>query len=167
MNNKQHNRYLGISFLVYGGLQAFFALAMCVFFLLMFPPFHGGPGTPGPPPAFFLVFISFMTLLQLIFTAPPVVAGYALLKQKRWARIAGIIGGVTAAMSVPFGTAVCVYAMWFLFGDGGKELYPSDTQKYSGPVQSSLGPAAAPKWYTEAGTREREYVPPAGPPDWR
>src|SRR6266850_4741718 len=126
MNNKQHNRYLGISFLVYGGLQAFFALAMCAVFLLTFP-----SGMPGTPPAFFLIFISFMALMQLIFTAPPVIAGYALLKQKRWARIAGIIGGVTAAMSVPFGTAVCVYAMWFLFGDGGKELYPSDTQEYA------------------------------------
>src|SRR5206468_2865291 len=120
MNNKQHNHYLGISFLVYGGLQAFFALVMCGFILLMFPPLPGRPGMPGPPPAFFLILISFIALVQLVFTTPPVVAGYALLKQKRWARIAGIIGGVTASMSFPFGTAVCVYAMWFLFGEGGK-----------------------------------------------
>ena len=39
------------------------------------------------------------------------------------ARLAGIVGGVVSAASFPIGTAACVYAMWFFFGENWKSVY--------------------------------------------
>jgi hypothetical protein len=38
--------------------------------------------------------------------------------------MASIIAGVIAAMSVPIGTAACVYSLWFFLGDNWKSIYP-------------------------------------------
>ena len=67
--------------------------------------------------------IGILVVFQSVFTGPAVVAAYALLKRKPWARIASIIAGVVSAMSVPFGTAACVYALWFFFSENWKSVY--------------------------------------------
>lgn len=161
MTNQEHNKYLGISFLVHGGIQ----LLLTLFIMAIFGLFLGAePGRGGPPIAFFLIVGAVMFMFQLVFTAPALVAAYALLKRKTWARTAGIVGAVMAGMSFPIGTAVCVYALWFLLGEGGKEIYP----------QTSAGaPAALPHrgeyipWEEQARRAEREKAPPPTPPDWR
>jgi len=91
---------------------------------------------------------------------PNIIAGYGLLKQKPWARIAAIIGAVTAAMSFPIGTAVCAYTFWFLFSEPGKSLY--DRPRYALPPASASWPINTPQ-----PEREKQYVPPTTPPDWR
>ena len=92
-----------------------------------------------------------------LMTLPSLVAGYGLLKRKPWARTAAIIGGVTAAMSFPIGTAVCAYTFWFLFSEPGKLLY--DKQQYTLPLPGGL-PVSAQQ-------RRDQYLPPPTPPDWR
>lgn len=154
---EQHNKYLAWSQLAHGGLFFLFLLAMLGMMSVMF---LSVPGPQGPPPAvlgFMWVFFAGFYGLMLL---PQVVAGYALLKQKPWARTAAIIGAVTAAMSFPIGTAVCVYTFWFLFSEPGKALY--DRPRFALPPQSTAWPINPVQH-----EREKQYTPPSSPPDWR
>ena len=124
MTDEQHNKFIGIAFLVHGGFQMLILLLLMAMFsfIFSFPP--NRPGDPGPPIAFFGVFFAVMFVFQLVFTTPSFVAAYALFKRKSWARIAAIIAGVLSSMHVPIGTAACVYALWFFLGENWKSVYP-------------------------------------------
>jgi hypothetical protein len=115
----------------------------------------------GDPPAFFLVLIwGFFTVFYGVMMTPSFVAGYGLLKRKKWAKTASIVAGVFAGMSFPLGTAVCIYTFWFLFSEPGKVLY--DRPAYALPPPP-------PRWglETSSSRRQPQYAPPATPPDWR
>ena len=92
-----------------------------------------------------------------------------MLKRKRWARVMGIIAACFEALSMPFGTALAVYTMWFLFGQGenfhrgGNAFAPQDWR-------GSLPGGSAYDWETQRTSqpsRSRDYAPPPQPPDWR
>ena len=154
MTPEQHNKYLALAHFMYGGIFLFFMIAMMSFFWLMSGEmFKTDPN--GPPPGFFLFIFGFMFFVYGLMIVPSFVAGYALLKRKRWAKIASIIGGVVAGMNFPLGTAVCVYTLWFLFSEPGKLLYDRPAR--------SLPPS--PTWATEAVINRREHQ--YQPPDWR
>lgn len=128
MTTLEHNRMLGICHLVYGGLNILMLLAMLCFFFFFFTVMaHAVPKNGQPPPAFLLpfgtAFMGFIFLISFLFALPPLIAGYALLKRKPWARMASIVAAVLEAMSVPIGTAVCIYSFWFMFSDQGKRFY--------------------------------------------
>ena len=167
MTNEQHNKFLGVAFLVHGGFQ----LLMMLFMALMFGSFIAllpdRPGTQGPPRAFFLVIIGFVVMVQSIFAAPSFVAAYALLKRKSWARLSAIIAAILSAMNVPIGTAVCVYALWFFFGENWKEVY-QPAVALGGDARAQLpGQAAAAGWsVSQSREPSKDYAPPP-PPDWR
>ena len=100
-----------------------------------------------------------LVLVTLLYAVPSFLAGYALLKRKRWAKTMGLIAAIVAGLNFPLGSALCVYTLWFLFGESGRFLYH----------QSGL---RASSWRCLVGQRtsrelEREYVPPSAPPDWR
>jgi hypothetical protein len=155
---EQHNKYLGWAHLAHGGLFLLFVVAMMTMMTVMFATMPGPP--PGPPPAFIGIMWAFMLGFYGLMLIPNLVAGYALLKQKPWARVAAIVGAVTAAMSFPIGTAVCAYTFWFLFSEPGKTLY--DKPRFALPPTST-------QWTTSANYQEQEkqYAPPPTPPDWR
>ncbi|HEY6118317.1 MAG TPA: hypothetical protein VIV66_00075 [Pyrinomonadaceae bacterium] len=159
MTPEQHNKYVGIAHLVYGGFYLLFSSLFMLLFLTMFvssmPNGNEGAGLP-----FIVVFWLFFAFFFLAFTIPSFVAGYGLLRHKRWAKTAAIIGGVLAGMSFPVGTAVCVYTFWFLFSEPGRLLY----DRPAFPL-----PPPPPLWSrTVARSRqEPRYVPPTTPPDWR
>jgi len=116
---------------------------------------------PGGAPFGMIFFLSvFIGLMYGFMTIPSFVAGYALLKRKSWARTAAIVGGVTAAMNFPIGTAVCVYTFWLLFSEPGKTMF--DKTNYQLPAGSQW-------WVNEAKDRQEQsqYSPPSTPPDWR
>jgi len=155
---EQHNKYLGISHLVYGSLFLLLMLGMMVFMSVMFAAMPSGPNGP---PAFFFAFIwLFFGLIYGAMTIPSLIAGYGLLKRKKWAKTAAIIAGVLSGMSFPMGTAVCVYTFWFLFSEPGKILY--DKPAYALPP-------ARQEWTPEGARAQKEtqYVPPPTPPNWR
>ncbi|MDT7540385.1 MAG: hypothetical protein QOE33_289 [Acidobacteriota bacterium] len=162
MTNEQHNKFIGIAFLVHGGFQMLMALLMALMFgsfALMIP---NQPGREGPPRLFFLAIMVFVVVIQSIFATPSFVAGYAVLKRKSWARLSSIIAAVFSAMNVPIGTAVCVYALWFFFGENWKEIY----QTTPGGARAEL-PNDATAWANQPWEARRgERVPPT-PPDWR
>jgi len=172
MTPQDHNKVLGVLHLVYGGAHAFGLLLMSVYLVVIggmmkhLPPPRGGEPFPAD---FFNLFLGIMVAMMAIFTVlfavPPLVAGYGLLKRKRWARKAGIVASVTAALGFPLGTALSVYSFWFLFGQGDA-LYKDGGK---GSVAYLRDASASAAWNVNAKTseREREYVPPTQPPDWR
>jgi hypothetical protein len=168
MTNEQHNKYLGAAFLVHGGFQLLMMLFMVLMFgsIMMLVP--NQPGRAEPPRAFFLVIIGFVAVVQSIFAAPSFVAAYALLKRKSWARLSAIIAAILSAINVPVGTAVCVYALWFFFGENWKEVYQPALSGFGGARTQLPGQPDAAAW-TASQSRERPvgYAPPPPPPDWR
>jgi hypothetical protein len=152
---QEHNKYLALSHIAYGGIMSLMGL-------LMIGMFAGVLGSaPGGPPFGMIAFLSlFICLMYGLMTIPSFIAGYSLLKKKRWARTAAIIGGVTAAMNFPIGTAVCIYTFWLLFSEPGKTMF--DKSNYQLPQGRQW-------WANEAKERQEEvqYSPPSTPPDWR
>ena len=151
MTAEQHNKYLGWSHLIHGGLFLIMVIFMLTMMGVMFSTMPTGP--QGPPPALVPLMMVFMGSLYGLMLVPSLVAGYALLKRKPWARIAAIIGAVTAAMSFPIGSAVCAYTFWFMFSQPGRLLYD----------RASLPLTRTP----ELKDPEPRYIPPPTPPDWR
>lgn len=79
------------------------------------------------------VIFVFAGVLQIALTIPSIVAGFAFLKRRGWAKVAGIAGGIVAAMSFPIGTALAVYTFWFLFSDAWKQVYENATPNMPPP----------------------------------
>lgn len=162
MTNEQHNRYIAYSFFGFAGTQMFWLVLMLAWFTFFLNSIPVKPGEPDPAPIFgiMMVFVSFFFLL---FTVPVIVAGWAMLKKKPWARIAAIIGAIAASMSVPFGTAACVYALWFWMGDNWKEVY-AESGESARPV---LGLESADEFQPADEFRKTEQDWLKEPPDWR
>jgi len=157
MTPEQHNKYVGVAHLVYAGLYLLFTLLFMLFFLAVFV--SSVPNGNDAGLGFFVVFWAFFSIFWLAFIVPSFIAGYGLLKHKKWARTAAIIGGVVSAMSFPIGTAVCVYTFWFLFSEPGRVLY--DRPAY--PL-----PPPPPLWSRDfSESSQQRYIPPSSPPDWR
>jgi hypothetical protein len=167
MTPEEHNKTLGTLHLVYGGFQALVTLMVVGLFLFMAGIVSRAPG--GDPEAgLFITVLSIIVLFSLVFTIPSFVAGYGLRKRKSWAKLWGMIAGVFAGMSFPLGTALCVYSIWFLIGDGGRELYAESSARPARRENLYGAPEPA-GWAAQYASREREYAdaPPRQPPNWR
>lgn len=167
MTDEQHNKYIAYSFLAHGAFQVFMlAFMVAIMMLMMYVPVQ--PGQPEFPTEIYGLFIALMFVFQMAFTFPSFIAAYGLLKRKSWARIASIIAGVVAAMSVPVGTAACVYSMWFFLGDRWKSVYelghidatPENSQLAEG-AESYVQDFKTSQDARDAAFQYRE------PPDWR
>jgi hypothetical protein len=172
MTPQDHNKVIGIMHLIYGGFNALTLLILVPLFIFMGSLLGLDPNVPGEIMAIFGAFGVFFLLLAALFGIPPLVAGYGMLKRKEWARTASIIASVLAAMSFPFGTALCVYSLWFVFGEG-KEFYANS---YAGEGQRGALPNASTfGWDARSASQTRQqqqgepapYAPPPQPPDWR
>ena len=169
MTPQDHNKVIGIMHLIYGGFNALIMLIFIPFIIVAMAAGASDPQAGGAIAAVFGIFGAFMLLLALIFGLPPILAGYAMLKRKRWAKTAAIVAACVESISMPFGTALCVYTLWFLFGPGqnlhggGNSFAPQDWR-------GSLRDGSAYDWEaqrTAQSSRPREYTPPRQPPDWR
>ena len=160
MTADQHNRYLGFAHLGYAALHLLMGVLFGVIMILMFSTIPPQPSQPSPPPAILVVMACFFLVFTVGWTIPSMVAAYALLKRKRWAKTAGIVAGVFAAAQMPVGTAVCVYTFWFLFSEPGRSLYDQSTKTL---------PGERPDWngVNQQRSPEGEYAPTTSPPDWR
>jgi hypothetical protein len=173
MTPQDHNKVIGIMHLIYGGFNA---LMMVIFVPIFLVIGAGAASDPNAPPVLTAIFGFFgflMLFFAVLFGLPPMLAGYAMLKGKSWARVMGIIAAVIEALSFPFGTALCVYTLWFLFGQQGENFHRSGGagQMYGRGFQSPpLPDASTYGWDAQRAQqpgRQREYVPPPQPPDWR
>ncbi|HKR13286.1 MAG TPA: hypothetical protein VJT15_14585 [Pyrinomonadaceae bacterium] len=158
MTPEQHNKYLGWSHIGYATIFLLFTLLIMGFFgLAMIGAMLGGPSA-GATEVFMLLFVwLFIAVIYGAMIIPSFIAGYGLLKRKKWARTWAIIAGVVAAMSFPFGTAVCIYTFWMLFSEPGRILFDQNAL----PNRQAWG---IDSWNQQ---REGQYFPPPAPPDWR
>lgn len=156
MTPTSHNKVLGILHLAYAGLTTLLFTVMSIFILAMISQDNSGE----PFPVGMLVFMAILfVLLTLLYALPSFLAGYAFLKRKRWAKTMGLIAAIVAGMNLPFGSALCISTLYFLFGKSGRLLYPQ---------QAAALPPGDASWAMKTGREiEREYVPPSSPPDWR
>jgi hypothetical protein len=158
MSPSGHNRTLGLLHLAYG----VFCIALVVVLTFFVSGTIDALAVQGAavPVATFAALIVGSIFVSLILITPSFITGYALLRRKQWARRVGIIAGVLAGLTFPFGTALCVYTLWFLFGEKGKFLYHK--------AAYALPPSAEPRRRMKKLLRASEpYVPPTTPPDWR
>jgi hypothetical protein len=169
MTPQDHNKVIGIMHLIWGGFNALVMLILVPFIIAIGALGASDPGAPPGIAAIFGIIGVFILILTLVLCLPPILAGYAMLKRKRWAKVWGIIAACVESLSMPFGTALCVYTLWFLFGPGqnfhggGEAFAPQDWR-------GSLHGGSAYDWEaqrTSQSSRPREYVPPRQPPDWR
>jgi hypothetical protein len=172
MTSADHNKAIGIMHLIYGGFFTLMTLMMLVMFGFFAALLSSIPEEPGAPPmALFSAFMGIFVVIYALLSIPSLVAGYALLKKKSWARVAAIVASILAGLSFPFGTALCVYSLWFFFGEQGRD-YEARQAAGAGEWRGSLNQAAAnPGWGAqqerEAEARQHAYQPPPAPPDWR
>ncbi|HYY94978.1 MAG TPA: hypothetical protein VE713_10695 [Pyrinomonadaceae bacterium] len=164
MTPQDHNKVIGIMHLIWGGFNALTLLILVPIFLIIGGFVGSAPDAPPGLGIFFGLFGMFMAFLALVAGVPPVVAGYAMLKRKSWAKVAGIISACLCALSFPVGTALCVYTFWFLFSDGENFYNRPDAAAWRG----SLRDANAADWQTwqASDARQKTDAPPP-PPDWR
>ncbi len=162
MTDEQHNKNIAYSFLAHAGFQLLMLIMISIMFVMMFP-----GGGPGPPRRFLAFMIGFMTVFQLMFAAPSVIAAYGLLKQKSWARIASIVAAVVSAMNVPIGTAACVYSLWFFLGDNWKSVYPENASEPRQPPSQLTYGAESQRAAYEAEANTEHTFNTYDPPDWR
>ena len=165
MTTEEHNKTLGICHLAYGGISALMMFAMLFFFgAIMF----AIPGGEAPIGLIWLI-LAFIMLWSFVLTLPSFIAGYGILKHKPWARTASIVAAVLETMSFPIGTAVAIYSFWFMFSDAGRAMYDKNFTNLQRPYAlHDAPPPPASGWgarTTQGG--EREYAPPAQPPNWR
>ncbi|MFN2416181.1 MAG: hypothetical protein ABR603_13640 [Pyrinomonadaceae bacterium] len=171
MTPQDHNKVIGIMHLIYGGFNALVMIILVPFFLMMLGFIRSDPNAP-PEVAAILGFMgALLFVFAVLFGLPPLLAGYAMLKRKSWARVAGVAAACVEALSFPFGTALCVYTLWFLFGQGegfhragGGQMYGQGWQSKPLPDANTYGWDAQ---RARQADRQREYVPPPQPPDWR
>jgi len=170
MTPEEHNRTLGILHMVYGGLHLLMIAFAAIVIWAMMGPISREPN--GPPMAFLFVMLGFMLLMSLIFGAPSFVAGFGMLKRRKWAKTASIVAGVVEGLSFPLGSALCVYTLWFSFGEAGKSLYDENYNETSERLKQLNRARDQMPWYREervAQEQPRESRPtyPGQPPNWR
>ena len=167
MTPQDHNKVIGIMHLIWGGFNAVMMLLLVPFILILLGPMGSDPTPPHEFRAVFGMFMGLIIAISLFFAVPPLVAAYGLLKRKSWGRVAGIVAACFTALSMPFGTALCVYTLWFLCGQQGEQLYRKASFDAWRP---SLRDGGAFDWEAQRTAetgRRKEYAPPPQPPDWR
>ena len=122
---KDHNKLLGIFHLIQGGLQAFAGIIIALVYGGMGLAFRTGAHRPEEQMmgTIFLVLAFAVAPFVLIFAAINLTAGYKLLREKAGARTWGIAASIISLLSIPLGTALGVYGLWFFFGEEGKRFY--------------------------------------------
>ncbi len=169
MTVQEHNRALGILHLIYGVIHVPLLPIVAVLILIGL-----GFALPelGTLPMLALVLGGFVILLLVaLFTIPPFIAAYGLLKRRSWAKTASVVSAVVELLNFPFGTALGVYSLW-----NSSQTESASTDSGRTPETPRMMSAASlSEWHSSSngahsGRREErqpQYVPPAQPPDWR
>lgn len=113
-------KVIGIIYAVFAVLALFSVLAMAAMGGVLM---HGGAQSlQGVPPLggpFFLI-IAVIVLLTAILNGA---TAYGLLARKSWGRILAIIVSILSLLSIPFGTILGGFALYFLMRQGAEQDY--------------------------------------------
>ena len=124
MTPLEHNKYVGLSHLVYGVIHILLSGLSMLFMWAMFSRVRF-PDLPDrdSPLNIMMTIMGVVLVINVAMSIPSFIASYAFLKRRSWARVMGMVAAVFAALHFPFGTAVCAYTFWFLFSEPGKIVY--------------------------------------------
>jgi hypothetical protein len=159
---EQHNKYLAYAHIAYAAFHSLMGIFFGVVMMGMMTTLPNSGGGNDPPLGFLIIMAAMILIFTIGWTIPSMIAAYALLKRKKWAKTAGIVAGVFAATQMPVGTAVCVYTFWFLFSENGRQLYDRPA--------NLLPPAPPTDWASlNRQVEETSQFQPTtmSPPDWR
>lgn len=126
----QHNKILAVGNAVFAAIIALPILLMMIVGLIAFiglgvsSAAESGRNSDALYGIFGGVFaVVFYGLIGAFWIVPLATASWKMFKGRRSARVWGIIAGVTIVLLVPLGTALAIYAFWFLFSEEGKRFY--------------------------------------------
>ena len=129
MTGEKQARLLGLFFWLFTAFNFVMVIAIAVIYLAIFGMvFSQVPQRPGEPdPALIMTILVvaffFALVFTVLFSVPKIIAGYGLRRGAPWARVWTIIASAMSLLSFPFGTAIGVYGLIFLFGDEGKTYF--------------------------------------------
>ena len=72
------------------------------------------------------LFTAGFTFMALMFAAPSLIAAYALLTRRTWARVAALAAVGMGFLNVGAGTIPSVFTAWFVFSKKARSLYGND-----------------------------------------
>lgn len=131
MTAKDHNKLLSIFHLIQGGLQAFAGIIIGLVYGVLGLVLRSAAQKPQDQfiGTVFVVLAFVIAPIVLVFAALNLIAGYKMLKEKSGGRNWGIAASIVSLLSIPLGTALGVYGLWFLYGDEGKQFYLGGTPR--------------------------------------
>jgi hypothetical protein len=121
-----HVKVIAVLFFIWGG----FLLLMSVFagaLMSALAGFVGGTHEEGAAVGAVVLGLTgaALTTFLVVFALPHLIAGWGLLKFKRWARILAIVLAAVALIRIPFGTLFGIYALIILFRKDTEALFQS------------------------------------------
>ncbi|MEO6655623.1 MAG: hypothetical protein ABIO36_06030 [Pyrinomonadaceae bacterium] len=131
MNVNDKARLLGLLFWLFTGFNILVVGVIAIIYIAIFGlVFNQVPQNASDPPpelimTILIVAFTFALIITVLSSIPKIVAGYGLRKDKPWARTWAIIASIMACMSFPFGTAIGVFGLVFLFSEAGKQYFDS------------------------------------------
>ena len=149
MNAHDKARLLGLFFWLFTAFNILVIAIIAVIYIALFGfIFTAAPQKAGDPPpelimGIIMVVFVFVLIFTVLFSVPKVIAGYGLRKNKPWARIWALIASIMACLSFPFGTAIGVFGLVFLFSDEGKRYF-EDAAYRSQLVSGDFAPPPPP-----------------------
>jgi hypothetical protein len=124
MTAKDHNRLIGLFFLIWGGLQIIgLGIAILVMLGVGGTALFGTHSRDAAPIAAVFGITTVILVIAMILTIPVIIAGLKMRKENPGAKTWVLIAAILALANFPLGTALGVYALWFMFGDQGKSFY--------------------------------------------
>jgi phage shock protein PspC (stress-responsive transcriptional regulator) len=69
---------------------------------------------------------SVIASLLVLISAPGIICGIGLLKQRPWSRVFALILGVINLINIPFGTALGIYTFWVLMKPESEEIFKNN-----------------------------------------
>jgi hypothetical protein len=152
MNAHDKARLLGLFFWLFTAFNILVIAVIAIIYTAIFGViFSQGPHkVEGPPPellfGIIIVVFVFILVFTVLFSVPKVIAGYGLRKNKPWARTWAIIASIMCCLSFPFGTAIGVFGLVFLFSDEGKRYFDDPSYRSQLASGNFVAPPAPNSW---------------------
>lgn len=118
MTLQDHNKTLGIIYGFLGGLLALAALVELVRIMTLEREMERIRSSTE---------LKVMIPVGLLLMASLLSIAYGLLRRRPWGRILALVSTALSVWLFPLGTALAIYTWWFLYSEGGKQLYSKPT----------------------------------------
>ncbi len=129
MTAQDHNKTLGILFLIFGSVNILLLIPVALQITKALKGIDAAAALNPHPESvhnamgLLMILLIALGILSIVSSIMEIVAGFGLFKQKLWAPKAAAIAAIVSMINIPIGTALGIYALLFLFGNKGREVY--------------------------------------------